>query len=91
MTTVKNEHIVYAYAPLLEGDGCLLLVGITDVGWDFLKRESGNFLKVTPPDGRQEFTSVTQTWIVRGKDKQDIHAMLKTVADQKGIALTWAN
>lgn len=86
---MKNEHIVYAYAPLLDG-GCLLLVGVTDVGWEYLKVEPGNFLKATPPEGGT-FADVKDVWVVRGKDKADIRAMLNTVARQKGIALTEAH
>lgn len=87
---MKNEHIVYAYAPLLDNGGCLLLVGITDTGWEYLKREGGNFLKATPPEG-QEFANVTDVWIVRGKDKAEIRTMLHTVAEQKQIKLTEAH
>ena len=88
--TMKNEHIVYAYAPLLDGGGCLLLVGVTDVGWEYLKHEPGNFLKATPPEGKA-FANVTDVWIVRGKDKADIRAMLNTVAKQQQITLTEAH
>lgn len=52
--------------------------------------ESGNFLKATPPEGRQ-FANVTDVWIVRGKDKADIRAMLNTIAKQKQITLTEAH
>jgi hypothetical protein len=87
--SMKNEHIVYAYAPLLD-DGCLLLVGVTDTGWEYLKVEPGNFLKVTPPSG-QQFTNVKNVWVVRGKDKADIRAMLHTIAKQMQVTLTEAN
>ncbi len=86
---MKNEHIVYAYAPLLDG-GCLLLVGITDVGWEYLKVESGNFLKATPPEGK-EFADVNDCWIVRGKDKQEIRTMMQTIAKQTGKPFTEAH
>ena len=85
---MKNDHIVYAYAPLLE-DGCLLLVGVTDIGWEYLKVEPGNFLKATPPEGRA-FADVKDVWIVRGKDKADIRAMLYTIAKQNQITLSEA-
>jgi hypothetical protein len=88
---MKNEHIVYAYAPLLEGGGkCLLIVGITDVGWEYLKQEGGNFLTARPPAGA-EFSNVADVWIVRGKDKADVRTMLETVARQNGITLTTAH
>lgn len=90
MSLIKNEHIVYAYAPLLEGDQCLLLVGITDTGWQYLQQEPGNFLKADPPPGRQ-FANVKDVWIVRGKDKQEIREMLQTVARQKGTSITEAH
>lgn len=85
---MKNEHIVYAFAPLLEG-GNLLLIGITDVGWEFLKKEYGNFLHVKSSSG--EFRDVKETWVVRGKDKQDIHSMIETIARQMGVTLTIAH
>jgi hypothetical protein len=86
---MKNEHIVYAYAQLLDG-GCLLLVGLTDIGWAHLKVEAGNFLRATPPDAKS-FADVKDVWVVRGKDKADIHAMIRTIAAQKGITLTEAH
>lgn len=84
MASMKNEHIIYAYVPLIEGDN-LLLVGITDIGWEYLKGESGNFLKADPPG--VEFSRVRAVWVVRGKDKAEIREMLKTVARQKGVPL----
>lgn len=83
--TVKNQHIVYAYARLLNGR-CLLLVGITDYGWEYLKKEPGNFLTVTPPPGK-EFADVVETWIVRGKDKKEIRDMVFKIAKQVGVDL----
>jgi len=81
---IKNEHIIYAFAPLLEGDN-LLLIGITDIGWEFLKKESGNFLTVDHPTSA--FRNVKRTWIVRGKDKKEIREMIKTIAKQMGVLL----
>jgi hypothetical protein len=86
MATIKNEHIVYAYAPILDG-GNLLLVGITDIGWEYLKKESGNYLHANPPS--KEFSNVKEVWIVRGKDKQEIRDMMKTVADQMKVPLSF--
>lgn len=82
---MKNEHIVYAYAPLLERNGNLLLIGITDIGWEYLKKEGGNYLHATPPSGQ---FIVNDVWIVRGKDKQDIKNMINMVAKQAGIEIT---
>ena len=86
---MKNEHIVYAYAPLLENKGNLLLVGITDIGWEFLKKEQGNFLKCEPPS--KTFSNIYDVWIVRGKDKQEIRDMIKSIAKQKGIEINFAH
>ena len=85
---MKNEHIVYAYAQLLDG-GWLLLVGITDIGWEYLKREGGNFLKATAPNG--QFSDVADVWIVRGENKQDIREMIQTIARQKGVRISEAH
>lgn len=82
---MKNEHIVYAYAPILERNGHLLLVGITDVGWEYLKKEGGNYLHATPPSGQ---FIVNDVWIVRGKDKEDIKNMIKMVGEQLGVDVT---
>ena len=86
---MKNEHIVYAYAPLLGGNSNLLLVGITDTGWEYLCKEGGNFLHASPPTG--EFSNIKQVWIVRGKDKQEIRTMIQTVAKQMNVKLTEAH
>ena len=83
---MKNEHIVYAYAPILGGSN-LLLVGITDVGWEYLKKENGNFLKADPPG--PEFANIKSVWVVRGKDKQEIRDMLAKVAEQQGIKISY--
>ncbi len=87
---MKNEHIVYAYAPLLDGGGCLLLVGITDAGWDYLIKEGGNFLRATPPS-QSPFSEVADVWVVRGKDKADIRAMLQSIARQKNVTIMEAH
>lgn len=78
---MKNEHIIYAYAPLLGGNSNLLLVGITDIGWEYLCKEGGNFLHASPPNG--EFSNIQQVWIVRGKDKEEIRKMLFKTAEQR--------
>jgi hypothetical protein len=82
---MKNEHIVYAYAPLIGGSN-LLLVGITDIGWEYLGKENGNYLHANPPS--KEFSNVREVWIVRAKNKKEIHDMMQTVAKQMGINLT---
>ena len=86
---MKNEHIVYAYAPLLAGGGCLLLVGLTDVGWAYLQAEGGNVLSVTPPSDLvdKEVANVKAIWIVRARNKQEIHDMIRTVAKQHGATI----
>lgn len=83
---MKNEHIVYAYAPILDG-GNLLLVGITDVGWEYLKEQLGNYLHASPPNST--FSNVKEVWIVRGKDKQEIRTMIETAAKLRGVPLTF--
>lgn len=87
---MKNEHIVYAYAPLLDGGGCLLLVGITDTGWKYLQHEAGNFLKADPPEGKQ-FSNVSKVWIVRGNDKKEIREMIQKIGTQYGTTITEAH
>lgn len=88
MSSIKNEHIVYAYAPLISGSN-LLLVGITDIGWEYLGEESGNFLKASSPT--LEFKDVKEVWIVRAKDKREIREMLFTIAKQMNVKITEAS
>lgn len=85
---MKNEHIVYAYAPLFGGSN-LLLIGITDIGWEYLCKESGNYLHANPPNA--EFYDVKEVWVVRGKDKNEIVNMIKKAAELRGVKLDWAN
>lgn len=82
MVKIKNEHIVYAYMPLRDG-GNLVLVGITDIGWEYLGQESGNYLTASPPAG--QFQNITGVWIVRAKDKAEVHKMIYTIARQAGV------
>lgn len=83
---MKNEHIVYAYAPILDG-GNLLLIGVTDIGWEYLKQESGNYLTASPPNST--FSNVKEVWVVRGKNKQEIRTMIETAARLRGVTVSY--
>ena len=83
---MKNEHIIYAFAPILDG-GNLLLVGITDIGWEYLKGEPGNFLHANPPNST--FSNVKEVWIVRGESKADVMNMIKTAAKLRGVSISF--
>ena len=75
--TVKNEHIVYAYGYLQQG-GSLLLIGITDIGWEYLKKEPGNFLNIN----NFPLSNPCNIWVVRGKDKEEIKKMMRIALPQ---------
>lgn len=88
MAQIKNEHIIYAYAPLLAGSN-ILIIGVTDIGWEYLKKEHGNFLDVKSPG--PEFLNVKQVIVVHGKDKKDIRDMMFKMAENAGVKITEAH
>lgn len=78
---MKNEHIVWAYAERSDGAGQVLIVGLTDVGIEFMKRE-GKTLLVNPPG--KGFANVTQVVVFQEKDK----ATLKQRFHQAGVPVS---
>ncbi len=70
MATIKNEHIVWAYADLEDGSGKYVILGLTDQGIAYLKagegREKKTLLANPPGDG---FMNVKQIVIFHEKDK----------------------
>lgn len=72
-----NEHIIYAYAECEKGD-YLLIVGITDIGWEYLKNEPGNYLDVSPPI--PSYHNINKVIIVRGKDKEEVKNLIYKAA-----------
>jgi hypothetical protein len=70
MTSIKNEHIVWAYAERTDGTGQVLILGLTDEGMDYLRAGVGTDKKtlVVNPPGKG-FTNVTQVVVFHEKDK----------------------
>jgi len=85
MTTIKNEHIVWAYADRVDGEGQIVYVGLTEHGLKYLKNTPGQTLLVNPP-GRG-FANVTQIAVFHEKDK----ATLKERFRQAGVPVSEVN
>ena len=67
MVTIKNEHIVWAYADRTDGAGQVVMIGLTEQGLAYLKNTPGQTLLVNPPGSG--FTNVTQIVVFAEKDK----------------------
>lgn len=65
--SLKNEHIVWAYAEREDGHGQVVIVGLTDQGLKYLQNSPGQTLLVNPP--ANGFANVTQIAIFAEKDK----------------------
>lgn len=69
---MKNEHIVYAYAPNAEKGGYVLIIGLTPAGCDYLKENPGMTLTVT----EKRFTELTDVVVFGAESKQAIKTIL---------------
>lgn len=69
---MKNEHIVYAYAPNTVKGGYVLIVGLTPAGCDYLKENPGMTLNVT----QKRFTEITDVVVFGAESKQAIKDIL---------------
>lgn len=68
--TIKNEHVVWAYAKDPEGRE-VVMFGITDVGLAYLKAEPGMTLTAAPPSGMR-FADVAQVLVFYAPTKAEI-------------------
>ena len=75
MSTMKNEHIVWAYGEREDGAGQVVIVGLTDKGVEHLKSRPGETLLVNPP-GRG-FANVTQIVVFQAESKQALKDLLR--------------
>lgn len=77
MSTIKNEHIVWAYADKDDGSGQVLILGVTDTGLDYLKAGVGTEKKtlVVNPPGKG-FANVVQVVVFHEKDKATLKQRL---------------
>ena len=85
MPSIKNEHIVWAYADREDGNGQVVIVGLTDQGLQYLQSTPGQTLLVNPPG--TGFTNVTQIIVFAEKDK----ATLKLRFNQAGVLVSEVN
>lgn len=83
--SIKNEHIVWAYADRKDGDGQVVIVGLTEQGLKYLKNTPGQTLLVNPPVSG--FANVTQIVVFHEKDK----ATLKERFRQAGTLISEVN
>lgn len=75
MASIKNEHIVWAYAEREDGAGQVLIIGLTEMGIEYMKKEFGQSLVINPP-GRG-FSNVTQVLVFAGASKQELKDLLR--------------
>ena len=85
MATIKNEHIVWAYADREDGAGKVVLLGLTEQGLKYLQNSPGMTLLANPPGAG--FANVTQIVVFAEKDK----ATLKERFRQAGQIVSEVN
>ena len=85
MATVKNEHVVWAYAEDAEGRQ-VVMFGITDTGLEYLKSEPGMSLYAQPPGGTK-WRDVSNVIVFAAKDKAAIKALFR----QTGMVVSEVN
>jgi hypothetical protein len=81
--TIKNEHIVWAYAERNDGAGQVLVIGLTDEGLDYLRAGEGREKKtlVINPPGRG-FANVTQVVVFNEHDKASLKQRFREAGTQ---------
>lgn len=75
---IKNEHLIWAVGELEEGNGQVLIIGLTDAGLDYLRAGEGTSKKtllVNPPG--TGFSNVTQVVFYHEKDKATLKERLR--------------
>jgi len=82
VSTIKNEHIVWAYAERQDGAGQVLIIGLTPTGIDYMKATYGQSLVIDPP-GRG-FSNVTQVLVFCEENK----AALKETLRKAGVIVS---
>lgn len=66
-TSIKNEHIVWAYAEREDRQGQVVICGLTKHGLKYLQDSPGKTLLINPPGNG--FANVTQIVVFAEKDK----------------------
>jgi hypothetical protein len=75
VSTMKNEHVIWAYAEREDGAGQVVIVGLTDKGVEHLGSRPGETLVINPP-GRG-FANVTQIVVFQAESKQALKDLLR--------------
>ena len=75
MTTLKNEHIVWAYGQDAD-DRQVILIGLTETGLEYLRATPGQTLLAQPPPGMR-FTDVSHVVVFHDKTKDAIKNVLR--------------
>jgi hypothetical protein len=85
MSTLKNEHLVWAYAERADGTGQVVVIGLTEQGLKYLRNTPGQTLLCNPPG--TGFANVTQIVVFHEKDK----ATLKKRFREAGVEVSEVN
>lgn len=85
MTSIKNEHIVWAYGDREDGKGQAVIIGLTAQGLKYLANNPGMTLTVDPPG--TGLSNVTNIVVYHEKDK----ATLKERMRQSGVPVSEVN
>lgn len=85
MTSIKNEHVVWAYGDDAEGRR-VVMFGITDTGLEYLKSQPGMTLFAQPPAGIT-WADVSNVIVFAAKDKAAIKALIR----QTGMVVSEAH
>lgn len=82
---VKNEHIVWAYADREDGEGQVVICGLTPIGIEYMKSTPGQTLVINPPG--KGFMNVTQILVFTAANKAELKAILSSA----GITVSEVN
>lgn len=85
MASIRNEHIVWAYAEREDGAGQVVICGLTERGLQYLKNTPGQTLLINPPG--KGFNNVTLIVVFHEKDK----ATLKQRLRESGVQVSEVN
>lgn len=72
---IKNEHIVWAYAEREDGQGQVVMCGLTEIGIAHLKSAPGETLLINAPG--KGFANVTQIVVFAAKDKAELKDLFR--------------
>ena len=76
MATIKNEHIVWAYAEREDGKGQVVIVGLTPTGIGHMDSAPGESLVINPPG--HGFANVTQIIVFTAASKAELKHIIRS-------------